>query len=115
MDKVTQQNAANAEESASAAEEMYAQAEPMKGYVKELVILIGGGKNENGAGLVGTLPKIKVGSGEVPTINPGPGNEGQKGPAPSIKKSREMKGSVLRKKVRPDQVIPLEEGNFKEF
>jgi uncharacterized phage infection (PIP) family protein YhgE len=115
MDKVTQQNAANAEESASAAEEMNAQAEQMKGYVKELVVLISGGKNGNGAGLVGALPKSKWGSGEVPLINPGLGNEGQKGPSHSIKKSREMKGSVLRKKVRPDQVIPLEEGKFKEF
>ncbi len=42
MDKVTQQNAANAEESASAAEEMNAQAEHMKGYVSELVALVGG-------------------------------------------------------------------------
>lgn len=42
MDKVTQQNAANAEESASAAEEMSAQAEQMKGFVNELVSLIGG-------------------------------------------------------------------------
>ena len=33
MDKVTQQNAANAEESASAAEEMTAQAETMQGMV----------------------------------------------------------------------------------
>ena len=42
MDKATQQNAANAEESASAAEEMNAQAEHMKGYVSELVFLVGG-------------------------------------------------------------------------
>jgi methyl-accepting chemotaxis protein len=42
MDKVTQQNAANAEESASASEEMNAQAEKMKSYVEELVALIGG-------------------------------------------------------------------------
>ena len=36
MDKVTQQNAANAEESACASEEMNAQAETMKGMVDEL-------------------------------------------------------------------------------
>ena len=115
MDKVTQQNAANAEESASAAEEMNAQAEQMKGFVQELVVLIGGSRNGNGEGLAGTLSKIKVGSGEVPIINPGPGKGGKKGPALSIKKSGEMKGSLYRKKVKPDQVIPLEEGNFKEF
>jgi len=41
LDKVTQQNAANAEESASAAEEMSAQAETMKSMVQELVALVG--------------------------------------------------------------------------
>jgi methyl-accepting chemotaxis protein len=42
LDKVTQQNAANAEESASAAEEMSAQAETMKGVVAELQSMVGG-------------------------------------------------------------------------
>ncbi len=42
MDKVVQQNAANAEESAAAAEEMSAQAEQMKGFVGELVALVEG-------------------------------------------------------------------------
>ena len=48
MDKVTQQNAANAEESASAAEELSAQAETMQGMVDELVAMVGGaGKAKN--------------------------------------------------------------------
>ena len=42
MDKVTQQNAANAEESASASEELSAQAESMNEVVGELVALVGG-------------------------------------------------------------------------
>jgi methyl-accepting chemotaxis protein len=42
MDKVTQQNAANAEESASASEELSAQAEQMNQIVEELVKLVGG-------------------------------------------------------------------------
>jgi len=42
MDKVTQSNAANAEESAAAAEELNAQAETMKGSVAELLVLVGG-------------------------------------------------------------------------
>lgn len=41
MDKVVQRNAASAEESASAAEEMSAQAGMMKGFVNELVGLVG--------------------------------------------------------------------------
>ena len=42
MDKVTQQNAANAEESASASEELSAQAEQMNQIVTELTAMVGG-------------------------------------------------------------------------
>lgn len=42
MDKVTQQNAANAEESASASGELSVQAESMKEVVGNLVALVGG-------------------------------------------------------------------------
>ena len=42
MDKVTQQNAANAEESASASEELSAQAEAMNQMIEQLVTLING-------------------------------------------------------------------------
>ena len=47
MDKVTQQNAANAEESASASEELSAQAEQMGGIVEELAALVGGSSQVN--------------------------------------------------------------------
>lgn len=42
MDKVTQQNAANAEESASASEELNALAEEMEGFVHELAMIVRG-------------------------------------------------------------------------
>jgi len=45
IDKVTQSNAASAEESASASEELNAQAETMKGSVHELIDLVGGTRN----------------------------------------------------------------------
>jgi methyl-accepting chemotaxis protein len=45
MDKVTQQNAANAEESASASEELNAQAESMNEIVGQLVALVEGAKD----------------------------------------------------------------------
>jgi methyl-accepting chemotaxis protein len=51
MDKVVQQNAATAEESASASEEMSAQAELMKGYVGDLVALVGVGSSDLGSGI----------------------------------------------------------------
>jgi methyl-accepting chemotaxis protein len=54
MDKVTQQNAANAEESASASEELSAQAESMKDVVDQLVALVGGAASK---GVFGTHKK----------------------------------------------------------
>ncbi|QTA93175.1 hypothetical protein [Desulfonema magnum] len=42
MDKVSQQNAANAEESASVSKELKEQAEQMKSLVKKLTVIIGG-------------------------------------------------------------------------
>ena len=42
MDRVTQQNAANAEESAAASEELTAQASTMRGYVADLLTLVTG-------------------------------------------------------------------------
>ncbi len=53
MDKVTQLNAASAEESAAAAEEMSAQSEQMKTFVAELITIVGdrsGGGNGDGPG-----------------------------------------------------------------
>jgi len=47
MDKVVQHNAANAEESAAASEEMNAQAGQMKGFVQELVVMVGGSKYDD--------------------------------------------------------------------
>ncbi len=49
MDKVTQQNAANAEESASASEELSAQAEQMNEVVGQLSALVGGAGRDTGA------------------------------------------------------------------
>jgi signal transduction histidine kinase len=46
MDKVTQQNAANAEESASASEQLTAQATTMNEMVNELAVLVGGCKSQ---------------------------------------------------------------------
>ena len=47
MDQVVQQNAANAEESAAASEQMNMQAEHMKGYVDDLVVLVSGAKKQS--------------------------------------------------------------------
>jgi len=96
MEKVTQQNAANAEESASAAEEMNAQAEQMKGYVEELVALVGGRANGHAAP---TEPRLRA-------AKPAAGKAIPAAPAAAQKKGRVVK---------PSDVIPLEEGDFKSF
>jgi methyl-accepting chemotaxis protein len=59
MDKVTQSNAANAEESAAAAEELNAQAETMKQTVAELLQLVGGdsGSSTSNSAPAATHPK----------------------------------------------------------
>jgi uncharacterized phage infection (PIP) family protein YhgE len=45
MDEVTQQTAAHAEESASSSEEMHAQAEKLKHFVRDLPALVHGSEN----------------------------------------------------------------------
>ena len=50
MDKVTQQNAANAEESAAAAEELNAQAEQMNEFVGDLTAMVSGRRDLTGKG-----------------------------------------------------------------
>ncbi|MHC4887599.1 MAG: methyl-accepting chemotaxis protein [Planctomycetota bacterium] len=49
MDKVTQQNAANAEQSASASEELNAQADQLNGIVRDLAAMVGGIHKDHGA------------------------------------------------------------------
>jgi methyl-accepting chemotaxis protein len=104
MDKVIQQNAASAEESASASQEMSSQAEQMKGFVSELIALLGGG---NGNGTVSTNERCRRGADPVreTMISQSAGSGGKEKGVPSSR----TKG------VNPEQVIPLEEGDFKEF
>lgn len=114
MDKVVQNTAASAEESASAAREMNAQAEQMKAFVGELVTVVGGSRNGNGVvcrklggthwkkvGQIGTPAKTKFQKivSSVPMMK-------EKGWAVAFHKA---------KGVNPNQVIPMEEADFKEF
>jgi methyl-accepting chemotaxis protein len=100
MDKVIQQNAANAEESASASEEMSAQAEQMKAIVAELVALVEGGSH---GAQHGPAPAAKVSPGRLHTELAAP-----------AKKLRKLPQAQTRI-VSPEQIIPLDEDNFKEF
>jgi len=100
MDKVTQSNAAGAEESASASEEMTSQAVEMKRMVNELVEMVGGSANGQRGDNPETASKPKIvnkpsvaGSGKV------------------VKKLATHRA----KEVSPQQVIPLDDSDFQDF
>ena len=101
MDKVVQQNAANAEESASAAEEMNAQAEQMKGFVGELVSLVDG--SANGAGVKGSSATREQEIDKKTLLDPKNRAIGEK---VAVSRMNE---------VSPNQVIPMDEADFRDF
>jgi methyl-accepting chemotaxis protein len=104
MDKVTQQSAANAEESASASEEMNAQAEQMKGVVEEL------------AAIVGRRADRSAGSGKQSTVGNKTKASTRKTLTAPAKMLRDKEGAVHEgREVKPDEVIPMDEGDFKDF
>ena len=105
MDQVVQKNAASAEESASASEELNAQAEQMREYVKELLAVVEGSGDNAGRDLSFTEGRRRHPAAAVRRPAAGaiiPSGHGKK-----------EKAAV--KEVRPEQVIPLEKENFKEF
>ena len=102
MDKSVQQAAANAEESASASEEMNAQAKQMKVFVDRLVTLVGGnGNNAPGRETARVVPReIKSTKTVSALVKRHPDK------AEPVKDAHE---------IRPEQVIPMDEGDFKDF
>jgi len=102
MDKVIQQNAANAEESAAASEELNAQAEQMKSTVVELVTLVNGGVTERTAPSPRSLRSGRQDRGDRGVSRRKP----ERATAPASRQTRE---------VRPDQLIPLDDKNLKDF
>jgi methyl-accepting chemotaxis protein len=116
MDRGVQQNAANAEESASASEEMNAQSEQMKVFVRQLVAIIGG-NNHHGLTLKHILPLGKKGRKKPLVI----GHQGESGRGRSLPPSGtrmrpgRKPGPAVFKEISPEEVIPLEGGELKEF
>ncbi|MBN1842036.1 MAG: methyl-accepting chemotaxis protein [Deltaproteobacteria bacterium] len=114
MDKVTQQNAANAEESAAASEELNAQAENMKGIVRDLSAFVGGSGNQAG----GKEHAEHAVSRKEMTGTTGVATAIRKALAPPARKEAASKEVVAIKKatqVTPEDVIPMDEGEFKNF
>jgi methyl-accepting chemotaxis protein len=107
MDKVTQQNAATAEESASASEELNAQAEEMKSFVADLASMVGG----NAAVTTVrprtiSLPRAAEYTSQSPKKSMTIAKKSAKGRHIAIQRSKE---------VRPNDIIPMNDGDFKDF
>ncbi len=100
MDKVVQQNAANAEESASASEELNSQAFAMRDIVGELVQVVGG----NGDTSAKSMMSQRIAGRLL---------EHRKAPGKPIQPAGARKTGAG--EVRPDQVIPFDESEFREF
>jgi methyl-accepting chemotaxis protein len=92
MDKIVQQNAANAEESASASEEMNAQAEQMRGFVQDLIALVGGSKKGETR-----LARTQVNTPKTIT---------NKAHAAPVRKEVVVDDS---REIKPEQVIPMDD------
>jgi methyl-accepting chemotaxis protein len=103
LDKVTQQNAANAEESASAAEEMSAQAETMLGMVGELVAMVGGAGTDE-ARSEKARPKA-----------PKAGGKGKHSLAAAVKKVKSKVGGSRKAGKPAEEIIPLEDDELSNF
>lgn len=119
MDMGVQRNAACDEETSSAAEEMNVQAEQMKGFVVELRALVHGGKKGKGTVIWRDDILKRTTQGQMAAVTRNsitrpeqslkafskPAN--RKGVKPAVQ--RTVRG------IRPDQMIPMGEGDFKEF
>ncbi|MBN2126734.1 MAG: Cache 3/Cache 2 fusion domain-containing protein [Deltaproteobacteria bacterium] len=108
MDKVVQQNAANAEESASASEEMNAQAVQMKGMVNDLVGVVHG----RGRGTPRRhVQRTKGGPERGRSLG-----DSRKRHHSAPGKEREVTVPIpVGREIKPEQLIPLNEGDFDDF
>jgi len=102
MDRVVQQAAANAQESASASEEMNAQADHMMVYVDNLVRLVDG-DNEKPTGSKNHLQET------------GRHNLKDEMDAPAKNDTVKTRGILKPATLKPEQSIPLDDQDFKDF
>ena len=104
LDKVVQMNSANAEQSAAASEEMNAQAEQVKSFVGELEAMVGGSKSKGQCRKTGWLKSS--------------GKQGKTKfkfqPVWPMKKDN-GNGHLKATQKGPGQMIPFDEGEFRDF
>jgi methyl-accepting chemotaxis protein len=111
MDKVTQSNAANAEESASAAEELNAQAENLKEAVHDLLTIIDGDNKNMAKSAAFATPskKIRTQSLRQPSLI-----QGNRGAKPGHNGERKESETVQQTAAKEGRSIPMAD-DFKNF
>ncbi|MFH0880012.1 MAG: methyl-accepting chemotaxis protein [Lentisphaerota bacterium] len=102
MDKVVQQNAANAEESSSASQEMSSQAQDLNAMVAQLAALVGGAFAHNLAPAEARKTEQKN-SGMMAGVSKQP------------KALKPKQGTQAAKTAKAQEVIPLDDGEFKDY
>jgi len=113
MDKVTQALAANAEETASASEEMNGQADSMHSFVADLMTVIKGGSNR------GVPVSSRGGRGEArkprQRMLPGPKGGGSGAGEKAKTCSAASSSPQAKARARSEEAIPLEDNDFRDF
>ncbi len=99
MDKVTQSNAASAEEASAASEEMHSQSRELGLLVSELLALVGGSVNDN----------LSKASYHPASLGVAPVTDA----LPEV--IRERQERIVMDDVSPDKVIPMDDDDFKDF
>ena len=125
MDKLTQSNAANAEESASASEELSAQANELNDMVNTLVGIVTGSTDGNNRQTVhrqsSAKKPVRTAAHKAPEAKPpkpGAAKAAAKhdwSPAPSNGKSRNGNSMAVARSGNAESVIPLNDDEMKDF
>ncbi|MCP4351050.1 MAG: hypothetical protein GY795_36755 [Desulfobacterales bacterium] len=108
MDKITRQNASNAEKSASSSEQMNDQVEQMKGFVEEMIGLFGGGTGMQKAYSRSDYKKSYAAPSKTWDLKK------PQAYAPVKAENRNM-APYREKEVRPEQIIPMDDDDFEDF
>ncbi|CAN2040646.1 methyl-accepting chemotaxis protein [Candidatus Magnetomoraceae bacterium gMMP-15] len=103
MDKVVHQNAANAEESASASEVLNAQSLQLKQFVEQLIALVTGSGKQAGIRKEIKKPRVKKQT-SVPVPKAAPES-----------KALAKEVTLSRKEIKPEDVIPFNDNDFSDF
>jgi len=115
MDKVVQQHAANAEESASASEELSSQAQELNAMVADLMAIVGGAGSQ--AGQVINKQRAMTGGQRATSGGQRPIAGHQKAVHHALPQHHTTtpKPAAAHKAAKPEEVIPLDEKEFKDF